>query len=135
MEIENKGVNSKISLLKESRLQTLKLHKLLIDLERDKFERLYGELSSGQFLTLLVNDTNFEWLRKFSTLIVEIDEMMDLDDGFSEPMVKNHLSQIRELIEFKSADLEFNDKFKDSLKNNPEVAEIHSSLNKLLAQD
>lgn len=134
MESENKGSNSKIILLKQSRLQILKLHKLLIDLEREKFEQFNGQVSSGQFLNLLVNDRNFEWLRVFSTLIVEIDEMADLDDGFSEDMIEKHLSRMRNIIGFKLTDLNFNNKFKDSLKNSPRVVEEYNNLNNLLAQ-
>jgi len=122
----------KISLLKEARLQLLRLHKLLIDTERNRFETQNSQVSSGQFLNLLVNEPNFQWLRKFSTLIVEIDEMLDLDDGYTENMIEKYLSQIRNLINFDSGDEEFEGKYKNSLQTNTDVAVKHSEIRKLL---
>ena len=125
---------AEVGLLKDARLQLLRLHKLLVDIERGNFEKLNGQTSSGQFLNLLINDRNFDWLRKFSTLIVEIDEMLDLDDGFSDEMIEKHLFQIRELIDLKASDNDFNEKYKDYLQTNPEVSGKHSELKKLLAK-
>lgn len=123
---------TKFSLLKEARLQLLKLHKLLIDIERNRFETQNGQISSGQFLNLLLNETNFQWLRKFSTLIVEIDEMLDLDDGYTESMIEKYLSQIRDLINLTSGDEEFEGNYKNFLQTNTEVAVKHSEIRKLL---
>ena len=126
--------NEKIVLLKEARLQLLKLHKLLIDLEREQYEKLNGRITSGQFLNLLVNDENFNWLRRFSTLIVEIDEMLDLNDGFAEAMIERHLSQMRELLDLKTGGIDFNEKYKNLLQINPNVVGKHSELKKLLSE-
>lgn len=133
METNEKIFEKNISLLKEARLQMLKLHKLLIDIEREKYERANGQITSGQFLNLLLNDNNFEWLRKFSSLIVEIDEMLDLDDGFTEEMLEKHFSQMRDLLNFRSLDPEFNEKYKNILETNSEVAGKHEELVNLLA--
>lgn len=133
MEEKINTITAKISLLKESRLQLLRLHKLLVDLEREKFETLNGQVSSGQFLNILLNDKAFAWLRKFSVLIAEIDEMLDLDDGYSENMVEKHLSQMRELIGLQTSDEEFNEKYKNLLQTDAKVAGKHSELKKLLA--
>lgn len=127
-------IESKISLLKESRLQFLRLHKLLIDIERGKFENLNGQILSGQFLNLLLTDPNFEWLRQFSILIVEIDEMLDLDDGFAEDIVEKHFAQMRTLLRLEAADEEFNKKYKNSLESNSEVLEKHDALKNLLGE-
>jgi len=123
----------KMLLLKEARLQLLRLHKLLIDIERKRFENHYGQISNGQFLNLLVSELNFRWLRRFSTLIVEIDEMMDLDDGYTEYMIENYLSKIRDLINLDSEDEEFASKYKNSLQTETDVAVKHSEIEKLLS--
>ncbi len=116
-------------------MQLLQLHKLFVDAERSNFKKQSGQVSSGQFLNLLVNDANFLWLRKFSILIVEIDEMFDLDDGFSESIVEKYLSQIRDLINLKLADAEFQNKYKNFMQDNSEIAVKHSSLKKLLCEE
>lgn len=132
MENESKNFATKVTLLKQARLQLLQLHKLFVDAERSDFEKQNGQVSSGQFLNLLVNDENFQWLRKFSILIVNIDEMFDLDDGFAESMVEKYLSQIHNLINLESADAEFEDKYKNFMQGNSEIAVKHSNLKKLL---
>jgi len=131
---KSKKIGEKIVLLKEARLQLLKLHKLLIDIERKGFEQSNGQITSGQFLNLLVNDQNFSWLRKFSILIVEIDEMLDLDDGFTEAMIEKHLSKMRELMNLKTGDEEFDEKYKNFLQINSEVVVKHSELKKVLSE-
>jgi hypothetical protein len=133
MKTETKKMQSRIQLLKESRLRLLKLHKLLIDIERENFENLNGKITSGHYLNLLVNDSNFEWLRKFSTLIVEIDEMLDLDDGYTINMINKNLSQLRELLDSETIDENFNKKFKTVLQTNSEVADKREEIVKLLS--
>jgi hypothetical protein len=125
---------TKISLLKKARLQLLRLHKLLIDIERNRLENQNGQISSGQFLNLLLNEPNFQWLRKFSTLIVEIDEMLDLDDGYTEDMIEKYLSQIRKLINFDLEDEEFASKYKNSLQTESDVASKHGEIKQLLGE-
>ncbi len=134
MKLTANTINSRILLLKESRLKLLKLHKLLVDSEREDFENLNGKISSGQYLNLLVNDSNFEWLRKFSTLIVEIDEMLDLDDGYTINMIDKHFSQIRDLLDTETKDEDFNKKFKNILLVNSEVAEKRKEIVKLISE-
>ncbi len=134
MKFETNTINSRIQLLKESRLKLLKLHKLLVDIERENFENLNGEISNGHYLNLLVNDSNFQWLRKFSTLIVEIDEMLDLDDGYTINMIDKHFSQMRDLLDTKTKDEEFNKKFENILLVNSEVAEKHKEIVKLISE-
>lgn len=133
MKDDKQTLTAKIILLKEARLQILKLHKLLLDIERNKFEQQNGQVTSGQFLNLLLNEPDLQWLRKFSTLIVEIDEMLDLDDGYTEEMIDKCLEQIRNLIDFNFTDEEFESKYKNSIQTDATVAVKHSELKKLFA--
>jgi len=124
----------KVTSLKAARLQLLKLHKYLVDIERENYEKENGQITSGQFLNLLVNDANFSWLRKFSTLIVEIDEMLDLDDGYTEQMIEKQFSQMRNLLNLENADEDFRTKYQNVLQSNSEVAGKHGELKGLLAE-
>lgn len=134
MEEMNRNLEKIINLLKDARLQLLRLHKLLVDMERENYEKLNGQVSSGQFLNLLLSDKNFEWLRKFSMLIVEIDEMFDLDDGFAPNMIEKHLSAMSELLNLNTSDNEFNEKYRDYIQTNSEVAGKHAELKQFLAE-
>ncbi|MCA1625846.1 MAG: hypothetical protein LC778_19015 [Acidobacteria bacterium] len=130
----NKNLNNKIHLLKEARLQLLRLHKLLVDDERQTYEHQNGQVSSGQFLQLLLSHESFSWLRKFSTLIVEIDELLDLNDGFTQEMIEKHFAHLQNLLDFDSVDKEFNLKYKNSILNNLEIEDKHKELKNLLMQ-
>ena len=134
MKKQAKELEKKILLLKEARLQLLKLHKQLVDVERENYENEYGQITSGYFLNLLVDDKNFSWLRKFSTLIVEIDEMLDLDDGYTENMLENQFAEMRKLLNLENADEEFKAKYQNALQNNAEIAGRHGDLKTLLAK-
>lgn len=128
----DKNLDTKVLLLKTVRLNILALHKVLLDEERNSFEQLNGQITSGQFLNLLVNDKSFQWLRTFSTLIVEIDEMLDLDDGFTESMIDNHLSRTRNLVNFELADEEFKSRYRTFIQNNADIALKNSEIKNLL---
>src|SRR5215470_20058699 len=66
------------SALKELRHGLLRLHKLLLDLERRDFERARGKISNSyEFLQLVLKDPWFDWLHRLSELIVQIDETLD----------------------------------------------------------
>jgi len=133
MEKQVEEFETKVTLLKTTRLQLLQLHKLLVDIERENYENENGQITSGQFLNLLVNDENFSWLRKFSILIVEIDEMLDLDDGYTEQMIEKQFSQMRNLLDLANSDDDFKTKYQNTLQSNSEVAGKHGELKKLLA--
>lgn len=127
-------LNPKGRLLKEARLQLLKLHKLLVDNERVAFERSNGQVTSSHFLNTLINDKDFEWLKRFSSLIVEIDEMFDLDDGASADMIENKLLQMKDLLELNNSDDEFINKYTKVLQNNSEIQAKHQKLKKILSE-
>lgn len=132
MEKESVNLIKKTESLKQIRLMLLRLHKDLVDFERKKIENQFGQISGGQFLQLLLNDVNFAWMRKFSTLIVEIDEMLALNDGFTNEMIETHLKVLEDLLNFKDSDAEFNTKYKGVLENNPAIEIKHFELKALL---
>jgi hypothetical protein len=56
----------------------LGLHKILLELERVRYERANGRINDMfQLLNLTINDPAFAWLRPLSALIVQIDEKLD----------------------------------------------------------
>lgn len=91
-----------------------------------------GPVNSGQFLTILLEDKDFEWLRKFSTLIVEIDEMFDQKDGYAPETVDLHLQKLRELVSMEDEDEEFRAKYQSALQQDLESASHQGDLRGLL---
>ncbi|MBV9216708.1 MAG: hypothetical protein JO053_11075 [Acidobacteria bacterium] len=125
---------SKAETLKNSRDILLKLHKAMVDLEREMYEGLNGPQTPGQFLNLLLENDDFAWLRKFSMLIVEIDEMFDLKEGVTDEMVDANLKKVRELVGMAETDDYFKAKYQFSLQRDPNAAGLHSQLKALLSQ-
>jgi hypothetical protein len=118
--------------LKSSRDLLLKLHKSLLDHERRIYEGIYGPQTPGQFLNLLLEDSDFAWLRKFSTLIVEIDEMFAQKDGYSEEAVEAHIVALRSLVAMEDEDEEFKAKYQSGLQQDLDAAAQHGELRGLL---
>src|ERR1700754_2308503 len=64
--------------LKVLRQGLLRLHKMLLDLERISYEKARGQIgNSYEFLQLVLKDPWFDWLHRLSELIVQIDETLD----------------------------------------------------------
>src|SRR5258705_12570148 len=64
--------------LKKLRQGLLRVHKILLELERTGFERARGRIgNSYEFLQLVLKDPWFDWLHRLSELIVQIDETLD----------------------------------------------------------
>lgn len=119
--------------LKQARSLLLKLHKRLIDEERLVFERFNGPLTAGQFLNVLLENESFAWLRKFSMLIVEIDEMFDLKDGITDEMVNVCLAKSSELVEMRDADERFNERYRGAIEKDRTASDLQNELRSLLA--
>jgi len=118
--------------LKNARNILLKLHKSMLDLERDMHEGIHGKLNATEFLNLLMEDEDFDWLRKFSMLIVEIDEMFDLKGAITADMIDANLLKVRELVEMREPDEYFRAKYQFALQRDPETAGLHSELKRIL---
>lgn len=112
----------------------LKLHKNLVDHERRIYEGLNGPVTAGQFLNVLLEDQDFSWLRKFSTLIVDIDEMFDQKDGFSEEAVDQHLAAMASLIAMEDEDEAFRAKYQAALQQDLDAAVHQAELKKVFAR-
>jgi hypothetical protein len=110
----------------------LKLHKSLVDYERATYETFNGPMSPGAFLNVLLNDEDFEWLRRFSTLIVDIDEMFAQKDGFSEEAVFTHLERMRNLTAMEGEDDYFKAKYQIVLQNDLDAASLHAELKQMI---
>lgn len=117
--------------LKNARNILLKLHKTMLDLEREMHEGIHGRLTSAEFLNLLLEDEDFSWLRKFSMLIVEIDEMFAQGDTSSED-VNASLAKVRGLVEMAEPDEYFRAKYQFALQRDPNAAGLHSQLKSVL---
>ena len=85
--------------LTDVRNALLHLHKALLDGQRARYEREHGAISSpSAFLQLAISDPAFDWLHRFSELVVEIDESTDGDEPLTSDAGSALLEQARQLL-------------------------------------
>ena len=113
----------------------LKLHKTLVDREKMLYQSIHGPVSPGQYLNLLIEDPDFAWLRKFSTLIVDIDEMFAQKDGFAPEAVDLHIAKLRELVKMEDESEEFKNKYQAALQQDLDAAAHQGVLKELIFGD
>lgn len=120
--------------LRNLRNLLLKQHKVLIDRERENLEMLNGPLTPSAFLNVLLEDEDLVWLRKFSMLIVEVDEMFAQRDGYESAMIDALIAKVEELVDPNIGDDSFNAKYDFSMSILPEAADLNEQMKILLAQ-
>lgn len=119
---------------RELRLGLLRLHKTLLDAERESYERVYGQVTGGELLQLVISDEHFAWLHAFSELIVRIDEMLDAEEPTAED-AQSLLSQARLLLRPSEEGDEFERKYFAALQRDPDAVLAHSQVVKVLSAD
>src|ERR1700752_2948828 len=121
--------------LKELRHGLLRLHKLLLDLERRDFERARGRIgNSYEFLQLVLKDPWFDWLHRLSELIVQFDEALDArsEESSDEKQPDVLRDQARVLLAPAETGSEFQKNYFLALQQSPDVVLLHSELMRML---
>ena len=113
----------------------LRLHKALLEQQRQTYERVGGQIKdSYEFLHLVMHDKFFAWLHHLSELVVQIDEMLDAEEQLLQSDAAALFDQARFLlIPLESGD-DFQRKYFDSLQQSPDVVLAHSDVVKLLGK-
>jgi hypothetical protein len=117
--------------LVDLRLGLLRLHKVLLEMERINYEKVHGQVNSGELLQLVLNHPQFNWLRMISALVVEIDEALDGDEPATMSDFENLINQAR-LLFVSPENEEFKTSYQAALQREPDVVMAHSVVMKLL---
>ncbi|HBB97145.1 MAG TPA: hypothetical protein DC054_17345 [Blastocatellia bacterium] len=117
--------------LVDLRLGLLRLHKVLLERERVNYEKVHGQVNSGELLQLVLNHPQFNWLRMMSALVVEIDEALDGDEPATVSDFENLISQAR-LLFASPENEEFKTRYQAALQHEPDVVMAHSVVMQLL---
>ena len=120
--------------LVDLRLGLLRLHKVLLEMERINFEKVFGRVNSGELLQLVINHPQFAWLRMISALVVETDEILNGDEKATLSDFEDLINQARLLLT-SAGNEEFKTKYQSALQREPSVVMAHSSLIQLLRRD
>ena len=124
--------------LKDLRQGLLRLHKLLLDLERRDYERARGRIgNSYEFLQLVLKDPWFDWLHRLSELIVQIDESLDSrepETPLTEEEAKALLERAKVLLAPSEEGTQFQKNYFLALQQSPDVVLLHSEVMRLLGR-
>jgi hypothetical protein len=138
MDNEDRVSETTTNQLKQLRQGLLRLHKLLLDLERRGFERARGRIgNSYEFLQLVLKDPWFDWLHRLSELIAQIDEALDTltsESPATEEDVRALISRARLLLAPAESGTEFQKNYFLALQQSPDVVLLHSELVKLFSE-
>ena len=125
-------------MLKDLRQGLLRLHKLLLDLERRDYERSRGRIgNSYEFLQLVLKDPWFDWLHRLSELIVQIDEALDSRESeapLTEEDAKALLERAKALLAPSEQGTQFQKNYFLALQQSPDVVLLHSEVMRLLGR-
>lgn len=115
--------------LKSVRNRLLRLHKTLLEHEKANYEAVNGQIANtGIYLRLVLEDSQFAWLRVLSGLIVEIDEAFDADEPLTDENVNLFAGQIRELLLIGDGKSDFDVKYTVALQNSHSAVQQHSEI-------
>jgi len=124
--------------LKDLRQGLLRLHKLLLELERRDYERSRGRIgNSYEFLQLVLKDPWFDWLHRLSELIVQIDESLDSRESetpLTEADAKALLERAKVLLAPSEEGTQFQKNYFLALQQSPDVVLLHSEVMRLLGR-
>jgi hypothetical protein len=121
--------------MRELRLGLLRLHKALLDAEREDYERVNGQVTGGELLQLAINHEQFAWLRPVSELIVRIDELLDAVEPATGNDAESLLAEARSLLKPSEAGGGFGGKYFDAIQREPGVVLAHREVTRLLSAD
>jgi hypothetical protein len=123
--------DSQIHRLADLRLGLLRLHKALLEMERINYEKVSGQVNSGELLQIVLNHPQFGWLRIISALVVEIDELLNSKET---PSVSDFAELTRQAGQLLTApeNEEFKTKYQAALQREPAVVMAHANVMQLL---
>jgi hypothetical protein len=110
----------------------LRLHKALLDDERLAYKRVYGQVTGGELLQLVINHEQFAWLHSISELIVSIDEMLDAEEPMTSADAESLFTQARTLLKPSEDGADFERKYYAALQRDPDIVLAHREVTKIL---
>jgi hypothetical protein len=119
-----------IARLNAARHALLNLHKVLLDAQRQRYEKQHGRVgSTGEMLQLVISDENFAWLHPISELIVQIDQASDDAQTPLTPQAATALlGQIRVLLTPDESTAGFPGRYYQAIQADPNVSFAHGQV-------
>lgn len=109
----------------------IKIHKILIDGEFERVEKIRGKIDPLQKLNMLLHDEELAWLRHLSKLMSYVDEVLYQ----KEPLTEFSMREVHHAVHYLLFDLkeaEFAGKFNAGIAKHPELPAELQKLKKSL---
>jgi hypothetical protein len=117
--------------LRDLSARLVRLHALLLDRERRAYEQQHTPVGSWALLQLLLHDAQFAWLRSLSSLMAEIDALVDSDEPVTFDDAQRLMRNTYRLLS--SGDRgAFQDKYRAALQESPDVVMVHAGISGIL---
>ncbi len=129
----NSSLEPEIKHLREVRQGFLRLHKALLDSERETYEQNFGKIqTNGDFFQLVIAHEWFNWLRPMSQFIVQVDELMDDKAAIAASQIHELLHQARELLKASESGTLAEQRYDQAIQRSPDIAFMHGEILNLL---
>ncbi len=113
--------------LKDLSKAFLRLHKTLLEDAKADYEAVNGKIPNPNvYLSLVLDDPHFSWLRKISALIALIDEAVSIRRPANETDAQALLNEAKILLNFELDDEDFNNKLQNALQKNADAVVGHN---------
>lgn len=132
----NPSLNLPFQRLREVRAALLRLHKGLLNSERNVYEQFHGRIrSNGEFFRLVLEDEWFSWLRPFSQFIVQIDEALSAKEPITLHRANELLDEVRTLVAPSQEGTNRERRYYQAIQRDPDIALMHAEVARLLSSD
>ena len=123
------------SRLNDLRNGLLRLHTVLLASQREAYELDVARITGpGQYLSLVMNDPWFVWLRELSQFIVIVDELLDQKEPEAEPDAEQFIKQARALISPSEEGGPYARRYFEAMQRDPGVILAHRDMMKVFAE-
>ena len=108
-------------------------HKLLLDRERDVYQKIHGPIAGpGPWLTLVIEDPHFAWLKQISGLVVAIDEALSPRSTADQFLADALIKQAREMMRPGEQGSEFQTRYYNAIQESPDIVILQCRIEQLI---
>ncbi|HEY2460643.1 MAG TPA: hypothetical protein VGI16_07535 [Candidatus Acidoferrum sp.] len=117
------------------RLTLLRLHKALLEMERQEYERVNGRVSTGELFRLVIDHAQFAWLHNISEFVVRLDESLAGEEPVTDADVQRAIAVARKMFTPSESGDAFQKAYFDAIQKDPTVVMEHAELARLFANE
>jgi len=114
--------------LQATRRALLDLHKLLLNRQRVEYGQDHGPVTNAGLFDLAMNDPAFAWLQPVLQIVVQIDEMLEWNDLWTDEDAERVLDRTRALLKASETGTPFEQKYDAALQAEPEIVFAHRAV-------